>query len=95
MSLDDVTVRRIASLARIAITDDEVRRTRDELNGILTLIEQMQSVDTVGVEPMAHALDVAARLRPDAATETDQRAAFQAVAPQVEQGLYLVPRVIE
>lgn len=95
MSLDDVTVRRIASLARIAITDDEVRRTRDELNGILTLIEQMQSVDTVGVEPMAHALDVAARLRPDAATESDQRAVFQAVAPQVEQGLYLVPRVIE
>lgn len=95
MSLDDATVRRIAALARIAITDDEVQRARTELNGILTLIEQMQSVDTAGVEPMAHALDVTARLRPDEATEADQRAAFQAVAPHVERGLYLVPRVIE
>jgi aspartyl-tRNA(Asn)/glutamyl-tRNA(Gln) amidotransferase subunit C len=93
--LDDATVRRIAALARIAISTDEAERARTELNGILTLIEQMQSVDTAGVEPMAHALDVAARLRPDEATEPDQRAAFQAVAPQVEQGLYLVPRVIE
>lgn len=95
MSLDDATVRRIAALARIAITAEEAQRVRDELNGILTLIEQMQGADTTGVEPMAHALDVAARLRPDEATEPDQRAAFQSLAPQVEQGLYLVPRVIE
>jgi aspartyl-tRNA(Asn)/glutamyl-tRNA(Gln) amidotransferase subunit C len=65
------------------------------LNDIFGLIEQMQSVDTRGVEPMAHAQDVSQRLRPDEVTEPDRRAAFQAVAPEVEAGLYLVPKVIE
>lgn len=93
LSLDDV--RRIASLARIRVDAEETARYRVQLNGILDLIEQMQAVDTAGIEPMAHARDVHQRLREDTVTETDRRAAFQALAPQVEAGLYLVPKVIE
>ena len=93
LSLDDV--RRIAALARIEVTDDELVPVQEKLNGILGLIDEMQAVDTTGVEPMAHALDLAQRLRADRVTETDHRAAFQAIAPQTEAGLYLVPKVIE
>lgn len=95
MSLTPEDVRRIARLARIEISTAEVEPTRSQLNGILSFIEQLQAVDTAGIAPMAHAVDVVQRLRPDAVTETDQREAFQAVAPEVEGGLYLVPRVIE
>ena len=66
-----------------------------QLSNILGLVEQMQAVDTTGVAPMAHAQDVSLRLREDRVTETDQHQAFQAIAPQVEAGLYLVPKVIE
>jgi aspartyl-tRNA(Asn)/glutamyl-tRNA(Gln) amidotransferase subunit C len=93
LSLDDV--RRIARLARIEVTDAEAAAVRGELNGILGLVEQLQAADTRGVEPMSHARDVGLRLREDAVTEADQHRAFQAVAPQVEADLYLVPRVIE
>lgn len=93
LSLDDV--RRIAKLARIGVTDDEVAATQLQLNRIFGLIEEMRAVDTSGIEPMAHAQDVGLRLRADAATAPDRRAAFQAVAPAVEAGLYLVPKVIE
>jgi aspartyl-tRNA(Asn)/glutamyl-tRNA(Gln) amidotransferase subunit C len=93
LSLDDV--RRIAALARIAVTDDELAPVQEKLNGILGLIDEMQAVDTTGVEPMSHALDLAQRLRADTVSETDHRAAFQAIAPQTEAGLYLVPKVIE
>jgi aspartyl-tRNA(Asn)/glutamyl-tRNA(Gln) amidotransferase subunit C len=93
LTLDDV--RRIARLARLDVSAAEADKTRDQLNGILTFIEQLQSVDTTGIEPMAHAVDVVQRLRPDAATEADRREAFQAVAPETEAGLYLVPKVIE
>ena len=93
LSLDDV--RRIAALARIAVTDGELPPVQEKLNGILALIDEMQAVDTAGVEPMSHALDLAQRLREDRVTETDRRAAFQAIAPQTEAGLYLVPKVIE
>jgi len=93
LSLDDV--RRIAKLARIEIDDADAAATQTRLNAIFELIEQMQAVDTSGVEPMAHARDVFQRLRADTPTETDQRTAFQAVAPAVENGLYLVPKVIE
>ena len=82
-------------LARIEVTDDEIPSVQEKLNGILGMIAEMQSVDTTGVEPMAHALDLAQRLRPDVVTEADRRAAFQAVAPETEAGLYLVPKVIE
>jgi aspartyl-tRNA(Asn)/glutamyl-tRNA(Gln) amidotransferase subunit C len=95
MSLTLEQVKRIAHLARIEISDDEALTTQGHLNGIFQLIEQMQAVDTTGVEPMAHAQDVSQRLREDAVTEVDRRAAYQAVAPETEAGLYLVPKVIE
>lgn len=95
MSLSPQQVRRIAHLARIETSDAEVESTLVHLNGIFTLIEEMQAVDTRGVEPMAHAQDLAQRLRDDVVSETDRRDAFQAVAPETEAGLYLVPKVIE
>ena len=95
MSLTLEQVRRVANLARIEVSDAEANATLGHLNGIFTLIEAMQAVDTRGVEPMAHAQDVAQRLRPDEVTEVDQRDAFQAIAPDAEKGLYLVPQVME
>lgn len=95
MSLSPEQVRHIARLARIAVTDAEAATVRDQLNGILGLIERMQAVDTSGIEPMAHAQDLSQRLRDDRVTESDCHQAFQSVAPEVEAGLYLVPRVIE
>ena len=93
LSIDDV--KRIARLARIRVSEDEAAGYQTRLNGIFGLIESMQAVDTAGVEPMSHAQDLAQRLRPDAVTEPNRREAFQAVAPQTENGLYLVPKVIE
>ena len=95
MSLSLPEVKRIAWLARIEITDAEAAAAQGQLNDIFKLIEQMQSVDTEGIAPMAHAEDVVQRLREDRVTETDQHAIYQAIAPQVENGLYLVPKVIE
>ena len=95
MSLDLDQIRRIARLARIAVSDADALATAEQLNGVLGLIEEMQAVDTSGIEPMSHAIDLQQRLREDAVTESDQRADFQAVAPAVENGLYLVPKVIE
>ena len=95
MSLTPEQVRRIAGLARIEVADSEVEATRAKLNGIFGLIEQMQAVDTSGVEPMSHPQDLAQRLREDVATEPNRREAFQRIAPQTEAGLYLVPKVIE
>lgn len=88
-------IRRIARLARIAVTDDEAAEISRKLTGIFSLIEEMQAVNTAGVEPMSHALELAQRLRDDQVTDVDRRALFQSIAPQVEAGLYLVPRVIE
>ena len=95
MSLSDDQIRRIAQLARIAIGDEESAQVRDRLNRVLGLIDQLQAVDTTGIEPMSHALDLVQPLRPDAVTESNQRARFQSGAPAVEGGLYLVPKVIE
>jgi len=95
MSLTPEDVSRIALLSRIELTATERETTRAQLNDILGFIEQLQAVDTAGIEPMAHAVDVVQRLRPDAVTESDRRAEFQAVAPETEAGLYLVPKVIE
>ena len=95
MSLTLEQVRRVAHLARIEVSDAEAESTLGHLNGIFTLIEEMQAVDTKGVEPMAHAQDLAQRLRADRVNEENQREAFQAVAPETEAGLYLVPKVIE
>ena len=93
LSLEEV--QRVAHLARIEISPDEARAAQGQLNDIFALIEKMQAVDTEGVEPMSHAQELGLRLREDRVTETDQREAFQAIAPQVEAGLYLVPKVIE
>jgi aspartyl-tRNA(Asn)/glutamyl-tRNA(Gln) amidotransferase subunit C len=95
VSLSLEQVRRIAHLARIETSEQEALQTQGQLNDIFSLIEGMQAVDTEGIEPMSHAQDVMLRLREDAVTEGDQRALFQSVAPQVEAGLYLVPKVIE
>ena len=95
MSLTPDDVRRLARLARIAIDDDDSAVVLERLNAVLGLVDQMRAVDTRGVEPMAHAVDVAQRLRPDEVREGDQRQLYQSVAPAVEEGLYLVPKVIE
>ncbi len=93
LTLDDV--KRIAHLARIEVESREAERVLTQLTGIFRLIEEMQAVNTDGIEPMSHAQDVMLRLREDAVTESDQHALYQAIAPQVEAGLYLVPKVIE
>lgn len=95
MSLTTDDVKRIAHLARIEIGDDEAQSTLKQLSGILGLIEEMQAVDTAGIEPMSHSQDLVQRLREDIVTETNQRELFQSIAPAVENGLYLVPKVIE
>ena len=95
MSLSLEQVRRIAHLARIETSEQEALQIQGQLNDIFRLIEGMQAVDTEGIAPMSHAQDLMLRLREDAVTEVDQRALFQSVAPQVDAGLYLVPKVIE
>lgn len=95
MSLTTEDVRKVARLARLAVTEADIQATHSQLSGIFDLIAEMQAVDTSGIAPMSHAQDVVQRLRPDVVTETNQRAAFQAIAPQVDKGLYLVPQVIE
>jgi aspartyl-tRNA(Asn)/glutamyl-tRNA(Gln) amidotransferase subunit C len=95
MSLTPDDVKRIARLARIEIDDIQAQATQAQLNTIFDLIATMQAVDTSGIAPMAHAQEVHQRLREDAVTETDHHAAYQTIAPAVENGLYLVPKVIE
>lgn len=95
MSLTPADVSRIAHLARISMGEEEAAGYLQQLSGILGLVEQLQAVDTEGVVPMAHARDVVLRLRDDAVTEADQHELFQSLAPRVEAGLYLVPKVIE
>ena len=92
-SSDDVT--RLAHLARIDLADDEARDVRAKLDAIFGLIDSLQAVDTTGVAPMAHAQDVTLPLRDDVVTDVDRRAVYQAAAPAVADGLYLVPKVIE
>lgn len=93
LSLDDV--KRVANLARIEVSEDEARTTLAQLSDIFNLIQQMQAVNTSAIKPMSHAQDVMQRLREDVVTEIDQRELFQSIAPQVEAGLYLVPKVVE
>ncbi|MFA7618873.1 MAG: Asp-tRNA(Asn)/Glu-tRNA(Gln) amidotransferase subunit GatC [Thiohalomonadaceae bacterium] len=95
MSLERSDVVSIAHLARLAIAEDDIPAYARNLSSILDLVAQMNAVDTSDVEPMAHPLDMAQRLREDVVTETDLRDKFQAIAPSVEAGLYLVPKVIE
>ena len=95
MSLKTEDVKNIAHLARLAISDDDVARYASDLSRILDLVEQMNQVDTTDVPPMAHPMDASQRLRPDEVSETNQRDKFQSIAPDVEHGLYRVPRVLE
>ena len=95
MALSDDQVRRLALLARIAIRPQDSAPVVERLNRVLLLIDQLRAVDTAGIEPMAHALDVVQRLRPDKVTEENQRERFQSEAPSKDKGLYLVPKVIE
>ena len=95
MRLSPEELQRIALLARLDLGEDEARALQSQLSDILAMIGEMQKVDTEGIEPMAHARDVTLRLREDSVTEPDRREAYQAVAPRVEAGLYLVPKVIE
>ncbi|WP_028240261.1 Asp-tRNA(Asn)/Glu-tRNA(Gln) amidotransferase subunit GatC [Stutzerimonas azotifigens] len=95
MALERSEVEKIAHLARLGLDEADLPRTTETLNNILGLIDRMQAVDTTGVEPLAHPLETTQRLRADQVTERNQRDQYQAVAPAVEDGLYLVPKVIE
>lgn len=95
MALTLSDVEKIARLARLQLSEEEQYHVLEELNGIFALVEKMQQVDTDGIEPMAHPHEVALRLREDVVTETDQSHLYQQCAPQVENRLYLVPKVIE
>lgn len=95
MSLSKEDVEKIAHLARIALTDEDIPAYASNLSNILGLVDQMEQVDTSGITPMAHPQALSARLRPDEVTASDQHELFQEHAPQVEAGLYLVPKVIE
>lgn len=95
MALTESDVQKIARLARLRIDAGEQAEVAARLDSILGMVGRLQATDTAGVSPMAHPLDAVQPLRPDTVTESDRRAAFQAIAPAVENGLYLVPRVIE
>jgi aspartyl-tRNA(Asn)/glutamyl-tRNA(Gln) amidotransferase subunit C len=93
LSLDQIA--KIAQLARLELPPDDSAAMQQQLNGILAMVDRMQAVDTQGVEPMSHPQQAMQRLREDQETERDQREKYQAVAPATEDGLYLVPKVIE
>ena len=95
MSLQKSEVEKIAHLARLSISENDIPAYIDNLSNILKLVEQMNTVDTSDIEPMAHPLAESQRLRVDEVTETNQRDHFQSIAPKTEDGLYLVPKVIE
>jgi aspartyl-tRNA(Asn)/glutamyl-tRNA(Gln) amidotransferase subunit C len=100
MSLELSDVKRLARLAQLDLTDEQANQTLAKLNGIFDLVEQLKAVDTQGIEPLNHPIaafqqDLALRLREDVVTEPNRREDYQAVAPATQDGLYLVPKVIE
>ena len=95
MSLDKDQVRHIALLARLQVADEDIAEACDKLSRIVDFVDQLSQADTAGVVPMAHPLDQAQRLRPDAVTESNEREVFQQNASTVSGGMYLVPKVIE
>ncbi len=95
MSLDDNDIRKLAILARISVDNSIVDDVAHKISDILDMVDQMQALDTSAVEPMANPLDAVQPLRVDEVTEANQREAFQAIAPATENGLYLVPKVID
>ena len=95
MSIDRSDVERIAHLARLALDEQDIPAYTKNLSSILDLVDELQQINTDGVEPLAHPLDAIQRLRVDEVSESDQREKLQAVSPAVENGLFLVPKVIE
>jgi aspartyl-tRNA(Asn)/glutamyl-tRNA(Gln) amidotransferase subunit C len=95
MSLEQAEIEKIAELARIRIAPSEMNAVTESISSILAMVDQMQAVDTAAVEPMSNPLDASQRLRADRVSEADHREQFQQIAPKVEEGLYLVPRVID
>ena len=95
MSLSIEQVRQVAHLARLELDAAQAERYARQLSDILAMVDQLAAADTAGVEPMAHPLGMVQRLREDRVSETDRRQAFQSVAPAVDEGLYLVPKVLE
>lgn len=95
MSLTPEDVKKIAHLARLNMSEEDIAFYAPQLTNILSLVEQMNQTDTAHIEPLANPLDLSQRLRLDDVTEHNQREQFQAIAPQVEAGLYLVPKVID
>ena len=95
MEVDDALVKSIAQLAQLELKPETIEENIESMTSILNLVEQMQEVDTTGIDPMAHPLDARQKLREDIVTEPDQRDLFQSIAPAAEDHLYLVPRVIE
>lgn len=95
LTLSDDDVKKIAHLARLNLSEQEIAHYAPQLTGILNFIEQLNQADTTNIEPLAHPLDISQRLRPDAVTEPDLRDKYQKIAPETQAGLYLVPKVIE
>src|SRR5947209_5917320 len=100
MSLELSDVKRLSILAQLELNDEQSAKTLDKLNGIFALVEQMRAVDTTGIEPLNHPIaalqhDLSLRLREDVVTEPNRRDEYQQVAPATQDGLYLVPKVIE
>ena len=95
MSISPEEVQKIAQLAKLQISKEELQQYALDLSNIISLVDQMNKVDTRGIEPMAHSQDVTQRLREDEVKESNQRDKFQSIAPCAERGLYLVPKVIE
>ncbi|GAB3286474.1 Asp-tRNA(Asn)/Glu-tRNA(Gln) amidotransferase subunit GatC [Parahaliea aestuarii] len=94
-SVDREEIEKIAELARIRIAADQTAEVASRITRILAMVDTLQAADTAGIEPMANPLDATQALRPDVVTEGNRREDFQAIAPAVENGLYLVPKVIE
>lgn len=95
MAIELKDVQSIAHLARLQLSQAEQQEAQNSINNILHMIDQMQAIDTSGVEPLAHAYEASQRLRDDVVTEQNQRDALLAIAPSTERGLFLVPKVLE
>ena len=95
MSLTPEQISQVAHLARLELKPEQVTKYAGEISRILDLVGELAKAGTDAVSPMAHPLDMTQRLRPDVVSESDRRQAFQEIAPQVKEGLYLVPKVIE
>ena len=95
MTIERSDIEKLGELSRIGITEENIAETTRSIGEVLNLVTQLQNADTDGIEPMAHPLDEVQRLRPDVVTEKNNRERFQAIAPAVEEGLFLVPKVIE